>query len=274
MTEDSVRVGDIFARPLDLIDPDPNNRSTETPYARAHIAEIAASMVARGFDTDRAILVRKQRNGRWMVTDGHMRLAAAFLAVEMGANIKGIPCRSEAQGTTEEDRAILRLRDPGLAPTQLEAAEDIKRLMTWGWTRAKIALKLGKSESWVASCLDIAGTTIEIRQAVTENKVATTEALKIVREHGDDAGAVIEKAHANAVARGKKTATAKDVKAVTERPAPVRTDPPSLLSFAVAVVLAWEGGITSELDGALDQLAGHIGGAVLDAAREKMEIAA
>lgn len=236
MTDESVRVGDIFSRPLDLIDPDPKNRSTETPRARAWIEEIAAGIVARGFDTDRAILVRKQRNGRWMVTDGHMRLAAAFLAVKMGADIKGIPCRSEPQGTTEEDRAIMRLRVPGLAPTPLEASDDIKRLMSYGWTKATIAEKLGKSESWVTSCLDIAGTAPEVRKAATENKMSTTEILKVVRSHGDDAAAVIDKAHAHAQKRGKTRATAPDVAAVTKP----RVEPRSVCSVAAVASAAWD----------------------------------
>jgi len=267
MANDAVRVADIFARDISLIDPDPDNcRDIESPQALADIEEIALSIMTRGFDADRAILVRKTSNGRWMVTDGHKRHRATLRAIELGAEIRAIPCRSEEKGTNEQDRAILRLRQPGRELTALEAAIDIKRLMGWGWSDVKIAERLGKKPDWVGRCLELAGAPIEVRQAVRDEQISATEAIKVVRLNGAAAGEVITKAVERAHGEGRTRARPRDIEAVTKS----RVEAPSLCGVAVTVVMAWESGSAAELDAALGALAGCIGNATLEAARLKL----
>lgn len=266
MPQASVRVADIFARPIELIDADPeNSRDIDSPVARADIEEIAQSILSRGFDPDRAILVRK--NGeRWTVTDGHKRRMATLRAIELGAEITSIPCRSEPQGTNEADRAILRLRAPGRELSPLEAAIDIKRLTAWGWTDAKIAERLGKKPDWIARCLELASAPLEVRRAVRDNQISPTEATRVVRRHGTEAGTVIKAATAHARSEGRERARPRDVEAVTKP----RTEPVSLCSLAVATILAWESGDSAELGAALSALANRLGPATLGAARGRL----
>lgn len=234
---EAVRSGDIFDRDIHLIDPDPENtRDVDSPVARADIEEIARSILKRGFDLDRAILVRKQPTGRWMVTDGHKRRMGFLRAIELGAELRGIPCRSERVGTNNEDRALLRLRAPGRELSPLEASVDIKRLLAWGWKEDAIAEKLGKPPAWLTTCLTLAGAAPDVRQPVRDDKIAPTEALKVVRRHGEEAGPVIERAIAHAHARGKSRATGQDVAAVTKP----REVPVSLCSLAMAVLEQWD----------------------------------
>lgn len=261
MAEAAVRSGDIFDRDVSLIDPDPDNtRDIDSPVARADIETIALSIVARGYDADQEILVRRKRDGRWMVTDGHKRRLAYLRALELGAVLRGIPCRSEKQGTNDEDRAIIRLRAPGRRLSPLEAVVDIKRLLGWNWTKEDIAAKLGESIAWVNSCLDLAAAAPDVRQSVRDDKIAPTEALKVVRRHGPEAGTVIRKAVEHARGEGRERARPRDVAAV-EKP---RSEPISVCSLATAAVKAWRNS-EEHLDGqrafrvAMEALEAHLG---------------
>src|ERR1700734_893171 len=158
-----VRTGDIFARDIYTIDPDPDNtRDVTSEIARADIEEIAAAMVARGFDAGREILIRAKPGGRWMVTDGHKRRLAFLRAIELGASMRLIPTRSEPKIFTEEDRAIIRLRTPGRELSPVEAIVDIRRLFGWNWTPEAICERLGKKKDWLKRGMDLAGAPFEI----------------------------------------------------------------------------------------------------------------
>lgn len=256
---EAIRSGDIFDRDINLIDPDPDNpRDVTSPVAITDIEEIAHSILTRGFDLDRAILVRKKPDGRWMVTDGHKRRIAFLRAIELGASLRGIPCRSERVGTDNEDRAIFRLRAPGREFSPLEASVDIKRLLAWGWTEKAITEKLGKQKDpgWVKRCLELAGAEPEVRQAVRDDKIAPTEALRVIRKHGANAGPVIEAAAKQARSEGRERVRPRDVNAVTKP----RTEPVSLCSLAMAVVKAWEDSSdTLDFQMAMEALKRHLG---------------
>lgn len=266
INDGSVRVADIFARPIHLIDPDPENtRDITGPVAVADIEEIAHSILNRGFDPDRALLVRKMPGGRWMVTDGHKRREAVLRAIKLGAKISAVPCRSETLGTDEQDRAILRLRDPGRALSPLEAVIDIKRLLGWNWSEKQIADKLGKRVEWVRQCLELAGAPIEVREAVRSGELAPTEARRVAREA--DPVATLNGAREQARSEGRDRIRTRDVAAVSKS----RTEGPSLCSLAIAAVRAWrDGGDVDAAMGALEAALGplarapHVNG---DAAR-------
>lgn len=263
-----VNLANIVGRPINLIDPDPDNsRDMESAVTQADIEEIALSILKRGFDPDRAILVRSRPGGRYMVTDGNKRRAAFIRARELGAAIELMPTRSEEKGTDEQDRALLRLRAPGRELSPLEAAIDIKRLIGWQWSTDDIAEKLGKQPDWVRRCLDLAGASTEVRDAVRNGHIAPTEAVKAIRQHKENAGPIITAAREVAQERGKNRATARDIEKVTKP----RTEAPSLCSLATAAVLAWESsGDSATLSVAMQALRDHLGAATLDAARERV----
>lgn len=268
MADQSVRSGDIFNRPVELIDPDPDNcRDIDSEVARADIEEIALSILKRGFDVDRALLVRKV-GARWIVTDGHKRRRAVLRAIELGASIKLVPCRSEAQGTDEETRALLRLRAPGRELTPLEAVIDIKRLLGWNWTKEAIAEKLGKKTDWIDRCLELAGAPLVVRDAVKAGLAPTVgrSIARIARTTGADAGELVTKVNDHAVARGKTRATTQDFDAVVKP----RTEPVSINSLAIAAVLAWEASGDPDRGATMAALRDHIGAATLDAMRVKL----
>lgn len=250
------RVADIFAYPPDaiMVDPDFNPRDMTAPDTLAWIDEIAFSIKERGFDPDRPLLGRKA-GASFIVTDGHCRLAAIRKLLDAGEPILGVPCRSEPQGTSREDRQLLSLRAPGKALTPLESAVAIKRLISWGWATDKIAAHLGKSTSWVTGCLDLAGAPKPLRDAVRNGEIAATEATRITRNDPDPVG-TLERAKDHARAAGRERIKPRDVEAVTKP----RTEAVSLCTLALAAVRAWrEGDDALDFQMAMEALEKHFG---------------
>lgn len=272
MAQDAVRVADIFARDIALIDPDPDNtRDIDSQRDRDDIEKIALSILHRGFDPDQAILVRKSGD-RWMVTDGHKRRRAYLRALELGALLQGIPTRSEPKGFDEEKRALYRLRRQGRELSPLEAVIDIQRLLGWGWSTKKIAERLGEKPDWVDRCLELAGAPREVREAVREEKISPTLAVNTLRQHGQKEGA---KLVAAAIEEGGGRARPRHVREVVEREEKPRTEPPSLCSLATKAILTWDAWIAdieiSDVDPALraamEAMRERIGMAAMDAAK-------
>lgn len=94
----------------------------------------------------------------------------------------------------------------------LQFAELCKRAFHgFGQTPDQIAEGLFCSRAKVNQALLLASANHDVQQAVKAGTVAATEAVKVVRKHGEKAGAVIQKAVEVAAAAGKSKATAKHI---------------------------------------------------------------
>ena len=139
---------DLWNVPLELLDPNPHNIRLDGPALREHIASLAESIQTHGFLRSRPLTVRQAAGDRLVVVDGNCRLLAVRLAMANGAEIKTLPCLSEAPNTSEADRTLnMLLANSGLQHTPMEYAASIKRLLSWGWTDTDIAKKAGCSRT-------------------------------------------------------------------------------------------------------------------------------
>ena len=112
-------LSDLFGVPIHLLDANPDNVRIDTPELREHIRTLANSIIAQGFLRSRPLTVR-QSGDRLIVVDGNCRLLAVRLAMEEGAEIKNLPCVSEAPGTNDADRTCnMLLANSGMAHTPL-----------------------------------------------------------------------------------------------------------------------------------------------------------
>jgi ParB-like chromosome segregation protein Spo0J len=224
------KMSDLFGIPPDLLDPNPDNIRLDTPELREHVRTIANSIIGQGFLRSRPLTIRLIGE-RALVVDGNCRLAAIRLAIAEGAEIKDVPCVSEPRGTDDADRVCnMLLANSGLAHTPLEYTTAVKRLLSYGWTDADVAKKLGKSRAWVANLLDLAEAPPEVRAAVADGSVSSTLAVKLVREHGAGAAAVVAEAKAKT---GRAHVTERHVRA----PRPVAQ---SMESAARDLIAVWD----------------------------------
>ncbi len=225
---------DLWNIPVDMLHANTTNIRLDGPALREHIAGLADSIEAHGFLRSRPLTVR-QAGDLLVVVDGNCRLLAVKLAMSRGAEIKTLPCLSEAPNTNDADRTLnMLLANSGLAHTPLEYAAAIKRLLSWGWSDTDIAKKLGKSRQWVSNVLETAALPADVQAQLVDSVVSATQARKLVRQHGDKAAAVIAGA---AAASGRKHVTARHLAVaapVAVLPAPVSVDGPAVVAAPVA----------------------------------------
>lgn len=139
------------------------------------------------------------------VRDGHCRHAAYGIRIAAGeiaedAPIYFLPFR----GTDVDAIALIASSNNGLALTPMERSRVYKRLSDAGLSNTEIANKVGRSRAHVDQMLLLAGATEEVHERINSGQVSPTEAVKIVREHGANAGEVIKEA-AEKSAKGKAT---------------------------------------------------------------------
>lgn len=163
------------------------------------------------------IEVRPRDKGGVFVVDGHARFEANKRALKRGLPI-GDPKDGQLYLLTipftgnDADRVVrLVTSTEGRTATPLQLADAYKRLVAFNWTVEQIAHKVSKSAEHVRNMLKLATASSDVQQMVATGKVAASEAVKVVKKHGDEAGKVLSAAVKTAAKSGKKKATAKSL---------------------------------------------------------------
>lgn len=207
--------------PPGLIDVEPGfNVRLPGPELDEHIETLAGLIEQNGFDPTQPISVSRQGD-RFVVRSGHCRLAAVRNLLDRGAQIITIPALLEPQGTNDADRAYQIGTQNGQKPlADLEYGALVKRLRGYGQTDEQILTGFGKKRAWLSRILDLAAASPDIHQAVARNEISPSEAVKVVRANGSEAGTIIREATEHARAEGRERARPRDVAAVTRSKKP------------------------------------------------------
>lgn len=146
--------------------------------------------------------------GEIFIVDGHHRHAAALDAIAQGAEIKAVDCR-QFKGNDADRVAHMLNSASGLPLTPLQLGVQYRKLIGFGWTEKQIADRRGKTVQHVKDMIQLAEANSDVHQAVNAGLISGTAALKVVKEHGSKAGAVIREGVEAAKAAGKTKATPK-----------------------------------------------------------------
>src|SRR6185312_4323901 len=124
------------------------------------------------------------------LTDGHRRHRAVMELIGEGVEIETVPAVAEPKTVNEAER-VARIIDFGSGEplTPLEKAEGVRRLLGYGWDRAKIAQRLGVATQTVANYEEMLSLPETVKQAVREDAVSASVARNVVREQGPEKGA-------------------------------------------------------------------------------------
>jgi len=174
--------------------------------------------------------VRVRAEGGVWVVDGHRRHAAIGRALARGA-----PLRNPKTGEmlvhvvifegNEEDRIARIITSATNKPLKaVEIAEGYKRLRSFNWTPAQIGKKVGKTAEHVLQMLALGDASIVVRRMVSDGKVSATNAAKVARKHGEQAGAVLGEQFEAATAQGKSRVTASTVAGPKAKAVELRKD--------------------------------------------------
>jgi len=171
------------------------------PISRPHIESIKDAL--RGGVKLKPIDVAVERTADksviYMVDGEHRMWATRELIEEFRAGLPsgrdlGDMSAVEFKGGIDEQISHMLSAGQGLGVTPLVQGEKYIELMNYGWDIAKIAARQGKSITHIENCLMLARAEPDLKAAVRAGEVASTAAVEIVREHGSDAGKVVQEA--------------------------------------------------------------------------------
>lgn len=153
-----------------------------------------------------------------VLQDGHRRLAAVKMAIERGVQIEKLPMvlKDKSQSMVDLTLALLHSNE-GVPFNMYEKAILAKRLKGYGWENKDIAAEMRCTTVFVGQLLTLAGSPQAIQELVKAGNLSGTEAIDIVKEHGEDAVEVANQKVAAAAAKGNKKATKKDALTPAER---------------------------------------------------------
>ena len=153
---------------------------------------------------------------KYRLVDGERRYRAVMALLSEGEDIKRIKAMYLPKGTKEEDLRIQQLlKNTGKQFSEIEMAKLFNRFKEqWGYTQTEIADKFCKKASFVSRCMALLDLPAEIIEMMERGEISADTARQIANRHKDDVDAQVEdaeKAVNTAKAKGKKTATTKDI---------------------------------------------------------------
>jgi len=185
------------------------------PISRDHIESIKATLRAGGKLKSIDVRVhRTSEKSRIVMVDGEHRMWAVRELIldfqagrEGGLDMSPIMQANEFKGSDADRIAHLVTSAQGLGIAPLDLGIQYKRLLSLHWTRQQIADRVGKSVTHVDQCIMLAQAPTNVQQSLRKGEVSGSVAVDIIREHGDDAGKVIQQELEKAKGSGKAKVT-------------------------------------------------------------------
>jgi ParB-like chromosome segregation protein Spo0J len=236
VAEKVVGRGDLFKVRIDslvIVEGFNESRKFNDPAElRAHIDGMKAFVRSGGILPAIEVFVNPE-TGATEVVEGHCRTAAFRELLAEDFSVDGKPFTQVAaipfKGTMAQRRARIVTSNSQLALSKVgeamvyQAMRDID-----GMHAAEIAVMVGKSRGHIDQMLILASGGEEVHQAITDGVITPTEAVHVVRKHGDGAAQEIERLKAVAAETGKGKITG----AVRKKAAVVKREWPSNLVAA------------------------------------------
>lgn len=210
-----------------------NERDFKREDVRLHIASIVSSLIA-GEPIPALVVWTNPDTGDIELVDGECRYwAYNDFAKEYPDRFDGYVSAVPYQGTPAQRKAMVAKSNSQLPLDAVQRGRVYLSLRDeHGMSRQEIAVEMNKSLAHVDQHLLLASGGEEVHAAVAANVISATEAVKLVRDHGADAPAELERRKEAAKEIGKGKVTAK----VAAPKAPSRPRVDLVVSNAVVLV--------------------------------------
>lgn len=228
------KVDGFRARLSDIQIVDGFNRRTDDDELREHVAAIAGS-IASGLPIPPLEVWVNPEIGTLELVDGHCRYNGYLLYAESNPSFDGWVSVTKFEGSKAQRKARIVTSNNQLKLKPVELGRVYLDLRDQeGMTRQQIAQEVGKSLAHVDQMILLASAKEEVVAAVESGAISATEAVKLARDHGDDAPAELERRLEVAKELGKEKVTAKA--AHPKKPALSRPRVDFVVSCAVVLV--------------------------------------
>ena len=175
------------------------------PINQNHVEEMYTAFAAgASFDP----LVVDVEDGDVFVVAGHHRREMYLLARERGHDVKRVEAR-QFRGTEAERVALTITSQQALPLTPLQLAGQYAKLLSLGWTNAEVASRVGKSAQHIRDTLALLDADSKTKKMLEKGQVSAEVGRTARRQHGAEAGEVLEADLAQAKAEGKEKVTPK-----------------------------------------------------------------
>lgn len=166
-----------------------NKRDYASEKVEAQIESFAQSYQNKVFVP--AWVVWVEDDGTILVLEGHLRRRGCLRAIERGTAIPFVDL-VPFQGTWSEAIQLMLLSQEGLKFEVLEFAMGVLDLKNEGHTNQVIAPMVKRTQARVEQLLKLATASPEIHEMVRSGKVEAEAAILVIREHGENAAAVLK----------------------------------------------------------------------------------
>lgn len=153
-------------------------------------------------------------DGRIILVDGHHRETAYLELIDDGFEVMAVDV-IQFRGNDADRIAHMITTAQGLPLTPLQLGISYRKLVTFGWTQAQIAAKVGKSVTHISQCIVLGESNTDVQGMVARKEVAAHTAIKAVKKHGSKAGGVLADHLQTARLSGKSKVTEKTVEGAT-----------------------------------------------------------
>lgn len=172
-----------------------NGRDFSDPANQEHVLSLADQIEAEG--GIRQPLTVYMKDGAPHLEHGECRLRATFILInERNVSIPTVPVRVSKSEDEAERVAGMLMDNSGKPFSTLETAGVINRLLAQGKTLEWLARRTGYTLNRLKQLVEISALPEPVREQVAHGTVSATEAVRVVRQHGDEAPAIIEQAAA------------------------------------------------------------------------------
>ncbi|QJB21862.1 ParB-like partition protein [Xanthomonas phage FoX2] len=176
------------------------------------IAALAEHILAGGMVP--ALEVRPRAEGGVYLVDGHRRRRAYLRVADQLRDSEGelwVPVVAFTGNDADRIARVITSAE-GRSLSQLEIADGYSRMIRIGLSPDEVAKKVNKTRQHVDQLLHLANANTDVQKIVQAGTVSATTAIKVVREHGENAGQVLKAEAEKAAAAGKKKVTAATMK--------------------------------------------------------------
>ena len=159
----------------------------------------------------------KDENGveKYRLVDGERRYRSVMALLDEGVDIKRIKAMYLPKNTKEEDMYIQQMvKNTGKAFNEMEMGIFFQMFKDkFGYTQNEIAEKFCKKPSFVSRCLALLDVAPEIQERMQKGEISTDAVRNILKQSDDEKEQIsaVENAVNDAKAKGKRTATTKNI---------------------------------------------------------------
>lgn len=155
-------------------------------YDYGDIDGLKNSIVQNGVKKPFEVRPMKDDKEKFIVVDGHRRLAAINKALEEGEEVGRVPVVKVDKHSSEEDDIFdLIIQNDGKTLTLLEQGEVFKRLKDKHYEPKEIAERIGKSYGHVINGLTLASAPKVVKEYIQKDRIASTTVLEVLRKVDD-----------------------------------------------------------------------------------------